>query len=144
MFKLTQGYRMPVAGVDSISIYPATLGGGIVLEVIVAGKREMMIFSTLQSLEQNLFAMFRAASMSMGNAAQAPAGAQVPGLPKGVSAAELGKIQREAAAKPVEKKRAGRPKGAKNKPKLNGAHGGQELPASATGATTPAPEVALS
>lgn len=120
MFKQSPGYRMPVANVEKITIYPASLGGGIVVELQLSGKTETMVFSSQQALEQNLFAMFRAASIAQhgANPAAPPTGAALPNLPQGVPAKALANIVKAEGAE--KKKRGGRPKGSKNRPKSNG------------------------
>lgn len=142
MFKTVPGYRMPTSNIDEIRIYPASLGGGIVMELSVGGKREMMVFASQQALEQNLFAMFRAASITQA-ANQPPAGAQIPRLPQGVPAAELAKVVAPQPEPEVKKAKGGRPKGSKNKPKANG-HDATEPQAKSEVEATKEAEVALS
>lgn len=135
MFKQISGRQMPVGNqIEEMRIRPASLGGGFIMELVVGGKVETMVFPSQQAMSQTMFTMFNAAAIAqMAAAPAAPAAAQPAPVSAAVTQEALAKIASEAKARSVEpvkldKKRGGRPKGSKNKPKVVDA---EKLPASA-------------
>lgn len=113
MFKqISNGYVIPEPGsVEGMNIAMANRGGGYIVTLIVRGRPETMVFTSLEILTTTLVTMLNSAAL-----------AQLATAAPKAESVKLAKQSRSGVGETVvAKRKGGRPKGSRNKPKVNGA-----------------------
>ncbi len=96
MLKVQSGYRMPTA-VDKFEIFPASLGGGIIMNLYIGDRVETMCFPNAARMQQVLFAMLEGPNRLGAVSPVAPPASEVKSVNE-IDLLKAAAAEREAAA----------------------------------------------